>query len=98
MRGGYSLLQKVGFSLLWLLLLRSTGSRVHRLQLQRVGSVVVAPELQSTGSLVVVHGLVAGWHVGSSQKPGMELVSSALQGLLTTGPPGKPRPIHLKMV
>ena len=36
--GGYSLLQCVGFSLQWLLLLRSTGSR-------RAGSVVVAHEL-----------------------------------------------------
>ena len=40
--GGYSLLQCAGFSL-WLLLLRSTGSR-------RVGSVVVARRLSSCGA------------------------------------------------
>ena len=47
---GYSLLQCVDFSLRWLLLLWSTGSR-------RTGSVVVACGLQSAGSVVVVHGL-----------------------------------------
>ena len=48
--GGYSSLQCAGFSLQWLLLLRSTGSR-------HVGSVVVACGLQSAGSVVVAHGL-----------------------------------------
>ena len=43
--GGYSSFA-AGFSLQWLLLLRSTGSRAHRLQeMQRMGSVVVAREL-----------------------------------------------------
>ena len=47
-----------GFSLQWLLLLQSTGSRACRLQqLWHVGSVVVAPGLQSSGSVVVAHGL-----------------------------------------
>ena len=32
-----------------------------------MGSVVVAHRLYSAGSVVVVHGLVALWHVGSSQ-------------------------------
>ena len=44
---GYSLLQCTGFSLRWLLLLRSTGSR-------RTGSVVVAHRSQSARALVVV--------------------------------------------
>ena len=48
--GSYSLLPCVGFSLEWLLLLRSTGSRL-------AGSVVVPPRLQSTGSVVVAPGL-----------------------------------------
>ena len=47
---GYSLLRCVVFSLRWLLLLRSTGSR-------HVGSVAVARGLQSTGSVVVAHEL-----------------------------------------
>ena len=41
--GGYPLLQDLGFSLQWLLLLQS------------VNSVVVVPRLQSTGSIAVVH-------------------------------------------
>ena len=41
---GYSLLPCTGFSLRWLLLLWSTGSRALRLRyLQHVGSVVTAP-------------------------------------------------------
>ena len=48
--GGYSSLRCSGFSLRWLLLLRSTGSR-------HVGSVVVARGVKSTGSVVVAHGL-----------------------------------------
>ena len=48
--GGYTSLRCVGFSLWWLLLLWSTGSR-------RAGSVVVALRLQSAGSVVVVHRL-----------------------------------------
>ena len=43
---GYSLLQFEGFSLWWLLLLWSTGSRVHGLQeLLNMASVVGAPGL-----------------------------------------------------
>ena len=50
MNGGYSLLWYVGFSLRWLLLLRTQalGARA---------SVVVACRLQSAGSVVVAHGL-----------------------------------------
>ena len=48
--GGYSSLWCAGFSLRWLLLLRSTGSR-------REGSVVVARGLSSCGSQALEHRL-----------------------------------------
>ena len=48
--GGYSSLWCAGFSLRWLLLLRSTGSR-------HVGSVVVARRLSSCGSQALEHRL-----------------------------------------
>ena len=48
--GGYSSLWCVGFSLQWLLLLQSTGSR-------HVGSVVVAHGLSSCGSRALEHRL-----------------------------------------
>ena len=55
---GYSWLRCAGFSLRWLLLLRSTGSRRAGIQqLWHMGSVVVARGLQSIGSVVVAHGL-----------------------------------------
>ena len=65
--GGYSSLQCAGFSLQWLLLLQSTGSRhtgfsscgTWAQQLWLAGSRVLAQQLWSTG-------LVALWHVGSS--------------------------------
>ena len=47
---GYSWLRCMGFSLQWLLLLRSSGSR-------HAGSAVVARRLWSAGSVVVAHGL-----------------------------------------
>ena len=51
-------LQCAGFSLKWLLLLQSTGSRVHGPpQLWHVGSAVAAPRLWSRGSVVVAHDL-----------------------------------------
>ena len=44
------------FSLWWLLLLQSAGSRARGLQsLRPTGSVVVAPGLQSIGSILVAH-------------------------------------------
>ena len=50
---GYSSLCWGGFSLQCLLLLWSTGLRVHGLLwLQHMGSAVVAPRLSSTGSIV----------------------------------------------
>ena len=48
--GGYSSLQCVGFSLRWLLLLRSTGST-------HWASVVVAPRLSHCGSRALEHRL-----------------------------------------
>ena len=51
-------LQRAGFSLWWLFLLWSTGSRMHGFQeLQHVGSVVTVPRLQHTGSRAVVQQL-----------------------------------------
>ena len=59
--GGYSSLQCSGFSLRWLLLLGSTGSRARGLQqLWHAGSKAQAQQLWHTG-------LVAPPHVGSSQ-------------------------------
>ena len=55
---GYSLLQCAGFSLWWLPLLQSTGSRHAGFSsCGTVGSVVVAHGLWSAGSVVVVHRL-----------------------------------------
>ena len=54
---GYSLLQCVGFSLQWLLLLQSMGAGARGLQgLRYMGSGVAAPGLQSTGLVTVAHG------------------------------------------
>ena len=54
----YSLLQSMGFSLWWLLLFWSTGSRACRLeQLQHAGSVAVPSGFQSMGSVVVASGV-----------------------------------------
>ena len=63
--GGYSSLRFARFSLRWLLLLRSTGSRcvgfssfgTWAQQLWLTGSVVVAHRPQSTSSVVVANGL-----------------------------------------
>ena len=53
---GYSSLQCTGFSMQWLLLLQSTGSKACGIQ-----------KLQHTRSVVWCTGLVAPWYVGSSQ-------------------------------
>ena len=56
--GGYSLLRGAGFSLWWLLLLQSTGSRRPGFcSCGTRASVVVARGLESAGSVVVAHGL-----------------------------------------
>ena len=73
--GGYSSLRCVGFSLWWLLLLRSTGSRcagfsscgTRAQQLCLVGSRAQAQQLWRTG-------LVAPRHVGSSRARARTLV------------------------
>ena len=90
---GYSLLQCAGFSLSWLLLLWSTGSRSAGFsscgtwfqQLWLVGSRAQAQYLWCTG-------LVAP-RMWDLPRPGLEPVSLALAGkFLTTAQPGKPRP------
>ena len=88
--GGYSSLRCTGFSLRWLLLLRSTGSR-------RAGSVVVAHGVSSCGSCAVEHRLSSCGARAQSLHgiwdlpgPGLEPMSPALAGgFLTTAPPGK---------
>ena len=64
--GGYSSLRCTGFSLRWLLLLRSTGSR-------RTGSVIVAHGLQSAGSVVVAHRLSCSAACGIFPDQGLNL-------------------------
>ena len=84
---GYSSLRRVGFSLWWLLLFWSMGSR-------HAGSLVVTRGLWSTGSAVVMHGLSSSttWDLPA---PGLERLSPALAGgLLTTTPPRKPPVIY----
>ena len=68
-----------------LFLLWNTNSRAPGFQqLRHLDSVVVAPGLLSTGSVVVAHRL-------SCPRPGIEPMSPALSGRLsTTEPPGKP--------
>ena len=77
--GGYSSLRCVGFSLRWLLLLRSTGS-------SSCGSRAVEHRLSSCGARAqLLRGM---WDL---PRPGLEPVSPALAGgLSTTAPPGKP--------
>ena len=59
----------MGFSLQWLLLLQSLGSRMHGLQ------GVVAPRLQSTGPIVVAHGLSRSAALGIFPDQGLNQVS-----------------------
>ena len=90
--GGYSSLRCTGFSLRWLLLLRSMGSR-------HASSVVVAHGLNSCGTWALERRLsscdaraqlLSG--MWDPPGPGLEPVSPALAGgFLTTAPPGKPR-------
>ena len=96
---GYSLLRCAGFSLQWLLLLRSTGSR-------RWASVVVAHGLSSCGLQALerrlsscgtwawlLHGM---WDLPG---PGIEPMSPALAGgFLTTGPPGKSQHLDFRLL
>ena len=73
----------MGFSLRWLLSLRSMGSR-------RSGSVVVAHGLYCTGSVVVAHGLRCSTACGIFPDQGLNPWPPALAGrFLTTVPPGE---------
>ena len=86
---GYSSLQCMGFSLRWLLLLRSTGSRPAGFS----SCGLRAPErrLSSCGLVAPQHGM---WDL---PRPGLEPVSPALAGgFLTTVPPGKSRHYLIK--
>ena len=82
--GGYSSLQCAGFSLRWLLLLRSTGSR--RTGFSSCGSRALERRLSSCGTWASL--LCSMWDL---PRPGLEPVSPALAGgFPTTVPPGKP--------
>ena len=81
---GYSLLWCAGFSLRWLLLLQSTGSRCTGLS--SCGSRAPERRLSSCGTRAQ---LLRG--MGDPPGPGLEPVFPALAGgFLTTAPPGKP--------
>ena len=56
------------------------------------------PGLQGTGSLVVVLGLSCWPACGIFPDQGLNRCPLHSKEDSTTGPPGKPRPIHLKMV
>ena len=81
---GYSLLRCAGFSLRWLLLLRSTGSR--HAGFSSCGSWALECRLSSCGAWAsLLRGM---WEL---PRPGFKPVSHALAGrFLTTAPPGKP--------
>ena len=86
---GYSSLQWAGFSLLWLLLLWSTGSR--RTGFSRCGSWALERRLSSCGARALL--LRGMWDL---PRPGLEPVSPALAGgFLTTVPQGKPQIISI---
>ena len=82
--GGYSSLQCAGFSLRWLLLLWSMGSRCTGFS--SFGSRAVEHRLSSCGARAWL--LCGMWGLPG---PGLEPVSPALAGgFLTTTPPGMP--------
>ena len=82
--GGYSSLRCAGFSLRWLLLLRSTGSR--RMGFSSWGTRALECRPSSCGTRAYL--LRGMWDL---RGPGLELMSPALAGgFLTTAPPGKP--------
>ena len=88
--GGYSSLSCAGFSLWWLLLLRSTGSRHAGFSscgmLSSCGSWALERRLSSCGARAqLLHGM---WDLPGL---GLKSMSPALAGrFLTTTPPGKP--------
>ena len=75
--GGYSSLQCTGFSLRWLLLLQSTGSRrasfsscgTQAQQLWLTGSRAQSPQLWHTGSVAVAHRLQSTGSVVVAHRP-----------------------------
>ena len=82
--GGYSSLPCAGFSLQWLRLLRSTGSRCAGFS--SCGSRALECRLSSCGPRAWL--LCGTWDLPG---PGLEPVSPELAGgFLTTGPPGSP--------
>ena len=84
--GGYSSLQCAGFSLRWLLLLRSTGSR--RAGFSSCGSWALERRLSSCGAQA--YWLRGMWDLPG---PGLEPLSPPLAGRFsTTAPPGKSSP------
>ena len=87
--GDYSSLRCTGFSLWWLLLLRSTGFRCTGVS--SCGSQALERRLSSCGAWAqLLRGM---WDL---PRPGFEPVSPALAGeFLTTVPPGKPWPLIL---
>ena len=81
--GGYSSLRCAGFSLLWLLLLRSTGSK--RAGFSSCGTRALDHRLNSCGARALL--LRSMWDLPG---PGIKPMSPALTGrFLTTAPPGK---------
>ena len=88
--GGYSLLRCAGFSLRWLLLMWSTGSR--HMGFSSCGWWALERRLSSCGTRAqLIRGM---WDLPG---PGLKPMSPALAGgFLTTTPPGKPSRIFLK--
>ena len=81
--GGYSSLRCAGFSLRWLLLLQSTGSR--RTGFSSCGSRALERRLSSCGARASLL-----WGMWDLPRPGLEPMCPALAGgVLTTAPPGK---------
>ena len=87
---GYSSLQCMGFSQQWLLLLQSIGSSTWASVAVVCGSVAAVPGLWSTGSVVGCLGLIALWHVGSSQISIESMLPALESGFFTTESSGKP--------
>ena len=84
---GYSSLQCEGFSMRWLLLLRSTGSRCAGFS--SCGSRALEHRLSSCGAQAQLPLLLRG--VWDLPRPVLEPMCPALAGgFLTTAPPGKP--------
>ena len=93
--GGYSSLRCAGFSLRWLLLLQSTGSRRMGFSSCSTWSRALERRPSSCGAWAqLLRGM---WDL---PRPGLEPLSPALAGgFLTTAPPGKPeRPMFYRNI